>query len=369
MILSRIKIKIASGWLMPLFLVFLSAAEVRAQAPKYSNEFFTLGVGARGLGMSNACVANTDDVTSGYWNPAGLLAIKSNIQISLMHASYFAGIANYDYGALATPLDSNSAFGLSMVRFGVDDIPNTTELIDANGNIDYDRITSFSAVDYGFLISYARRAGFLSGLSYGVNAKIVHRKVGDFARAWGFGMELGAQYKLGEWLFGVMGGDLTSTFNAWSYDLTPEMQQVFASTGNEIPENSLEVTLPRFRFGAARKLAFKDMFSLMAEADVDITSDGKRNVLIAAHTFSADPHIGIEAGYKNMVFLRAGLGQFQKVTNADGSKQTIVQPNMGLGLKLKKLSIDYALTNLGNKESGLYSNIFSLKLDIIRDQP
>jgi len=107
--------------------------------------------------MSNSYVASADDVTSGYWNPAGLLRIKANLQIAAMHSEYFAGIAKYDYGAIATPIDSVSAIGLSVIRFGVDDIPNTTELIDAEGNIDYDRIVKFSAADYAFLASYARK--------------------------------------------------------------------------------------------------------------------------------------------------------------------------------------------------------------------
>ncbi len=50
-------------------------------APKYSNEFLSIGVGARALGMSNAYSAVSDDVSSGYWNPAGLLGVKSDLQL------------------------------------------------------------------------------------------------------------------------------------------------------------------------------------------------------------------------------------------------------------------------------------------------
>ena len=46
-------------------------------APKYSNEFLAVGVGARALGMGNAFTAVTNDVTSGYWNPAGLLGVRA----------------------------------------------------------------------------------------------------------------------------------------------------------------------------------------------------------------------------------------------------------------------------------------------------
>src|SRR3989304_910760 len=107
----------------------LPTAYSLSQAPKYSNEFLAIGVGGRALGMSNSCVATTGDVTSGYWNPAGLLGIKNDMQFGVMHSEYFAGIAKYDYGAIARKLDTSSAFALSVIRFAVDNIPNTPELI------------------------------------------------------------------------------------------------------------------------------------------------------------------------------------------------------------------------------------------------
>src|ERR1035437_6062581 len=138
------------------------------QAPKYSNEFLAIGVGARSFGMSNSCVASVNDITSGYWNPAGLLGIKNDMQIGLMHSEYFAGIAKYDYGAVSRRLDSSSVLAFSMIRFGVDNIPNTTELIDASGNVNYDKITQFSAADYAFVLSYARTPK-IKGLKLGAN--------------------------------------------------------------------------------------------------------------------------------------------------------------------------------------------------------
>src|SRR5690606_36566111 len=103
-----------------------------------------------GLGMSGAQVGLVNDLTAGYWNPAGLLGISSNFQVGFMHAEYFAGIAKYDFGAFAKPIDKTSAFGVSLIRFGIDDIPNTIDLIDANGNINYNRVSTFSAADYAF---------------------------------------------------------------------------------------------------------------------------------------------------------------------------------------------------------------------------
>src|SRR5437868_6917644 len=86
------------------------------------------------------------------------------------------------------------------LSIGVDNIPDTSELIDPSGNIDYSRLKSFSAADYAFLFSYAFRTK-VQGLQLGGSAKIIHRNVGDFAHAWGFGLDAGAQYERGKWIF------------------------------------------------------------------------------------------------------------------------------------------------------------------------
>jgi len=41
-----------------------------------------------------------------------------------------------------------------------------------------------------------------------------------------------------------------------------------------------------------------------------------------------------------------------------------VQPNIGVGLNIKSVSVDYALTDLGSLSSSLYSHVFSLKIAI-----
>ena len=332
------------------------------KTPKYSNEFLNIGVGARALGMSNSVIASTDDVTSGYWNPTGLLNIDSDLQIGLMHSEYFAGIAKYDYGAIAKKIDDKSAMAFSFIRFGVDNIPNTTELIDAQGNIDYDRITYFSAADMAFIFSYARKIN--NKLNVGGSGKIIHRKVGDFAKSWGFGIDFAATYQLGNWKIAALTRDITTTFNAWSFSLTEQMIETFDRTDNEIPENGLEITMPRIILAGMRKWDIGKNFTFLAELDADFTTDGKRNVLVVGNPISIDPHVGIEAGFKNIVFVRAGIGNIQKVTEITGKEVMTIQPNIGIGVKLKGISLDYALTDIGDASVALYSNVFSLRFNL-----
>jgi hypothetical protein len=351
-------------YLILLFTVFFSSLGF-SQIAKYSNEFLSVGVGARALSMANANVASVNDVTAGYWNPAGLLLQQSNLQVGLMHAEYFAGIAKYDFIGASKRIDSNSVAGLTFIRFGVDNIPNTTELIDANGNVDYSRLKSFNAVDAAVLLSYARNIQKLKGVKIGANAKIIRRKLGEFGGAWGFGLDVGAMYDYKKWRFAAMGRDITGTFNAWSYNLSDDVKQTFAITGNDIPSNSVEVTMPKLILGATRTwYVWKDRVSLGGELNFINTFDGKRNTVVKTKAWSMEPAFGLEVGYKGFVFLRGGIGNVQKVKNIQGTDATTVQPNIGVGIKYKVFALDYAMTNIGNVSTSLYSHIFTVKIDI-----
>lgn len=320
-----------------------------------------IGVDAAALGMSNAVVATTNDVNSGYWNPAGLVHLEDN-QIALMHSSYFANIANYNYIAFAKPLDNRSAVGISIIRFGVDDILDTTQLIDEQGNVNYDNINLFSAADYGFTFSYARKLP-VEGLNYGVNAKVIRRVIGDFASSWGFGLDLGLQFERNDWQFGVMVRDITTTFNAWAIDedRLADIQNAIPGENQEAPEGT-EITLPKMQIGMSKKFEFNYDYTLRTELDLNIRFE-QNNDIISTSFASINPALGFEFGYTDMVFLRAGLGNFQNETQIDNTEQLSFQPNFGVGFKYRGIQIDYAFTDIGDQSAALYSNVFSVKLD------
>ena len=354
--ISRLKTNICIAFFLLTFLTYGQTAR------KYSNEFMNIGVDAAALGMSNAVVSQTSDVNSGYWNPAGLVAIKDN-QIALMHSSYFANIANYNYVAFAMPLDDRSAVGLSLIRFGVDDILDTTQLIDAQGTINYDRIRLFSAADYGLTFSYARKIP-LDGFSYGVNAKVIRRIIGDFASSWGFGLDLGIQFQSqNNWKFGVMARDITTTFNAWTFDKDKlaDIKDAVAGQNQEIPE-STELTIPKLQLGMSKKFVFHYDYSLVTAFDLNVRFE-QNNDVISTSFASITPSLGFEFGYTDLVFLRAGLGNFQNELQLDNSETLTFQPNFGVGFNYRGIAIDYAFTDIGDQSAALYSNVFSITLD------
>jgi hypothetical protein len=301
-------------------------------------------------------------VNSGYWNPAGLTALEQG-EISLMHSNYFANIANYNYIAYAKPIDNQSAIGFSMIRFGVDDILDTTQLIDDQGNINYDRINLFSAVDYGFIISYARKM-LTKEISYGINTKVIRRIIGDFATSWGFGLDIGIQLKTSNnWRFGLMARDISTTYNSWSINENRlnDIQNAIDGQNQEVP-NSTEITMPKIQFGVSKLHKINYDYSLLTSFDL-IMKFEQNNSLISTEFISINPAIGLEVGYTDNVFLRLGIGNFQNEMDFDDSTKLTIQPNFGVGFKLKDIEIDYAFTDIGDQSVALYSNIFSLKVD------
>ncbi|MFN0176922.1 MAG: PorV/PorQ family protein [Saprospiraceae bacterium] len=344
--------------------LFVGLSAISAQ--KYSNEFLAIGVGGRAHGMSGAQVALTDDITAVYWNPAGLSQITSPLQAGAMHAEWFGGVGKYDWIGFGKSLnrEHNAYLAFSLIRLGIDNIPYTINLIDADGTINYDNVTEFSAADYAFMGSYARKLRN-PAISVGGTVKVIRRVIGTFGGAWGFGADLGAQYRKGPLMLGIQGRDLTTTFNSWSFDLTDDIRSTWAATGNELPVSNTEITNPSIVLGAAYRFKLGKETMLTPALDFVWTTDGQRNVLISSKAISIDPRFGIEADYKKFLQLRVGVGNFQRVKNDfDPTKENLsMQPNFGVGIRFGRVKIDYALTDIGNVSAVQYSHIFSLLLD------
>ncbi len=347
-----------------LFFLFIISNLIQGQSFRsFSNEFLNLGVDAAAFGMGKAVIASSADVNSIYWNPARLTNVE-DIQGALMHAEYFQGIGKYDYAAFAKPINDESTFALAFIRFGVDDILNTTDLIDNQGNINYDKISLFSAADYAFNVAYARRLP-LQGLDIGINSKIVHRKIGDFASSWGFGIDAALQFQTkSEWKFGLMVRDITTTFNAWTIDEEEyeKIQNAIPGENQEAPE-TLELTKPKMQLGVSKAFeVFRD-FNILTEIDLNMRF-AETNDIVSTSFVSIDPAAGLQFDYLSMVYLRVGVNNFQYFTEFDGSKTTSLEPNFGVGFRYRGIQVDYALANIGAASGTLYSNVFSVKVDI-----
>jgi len=315
---------------------------------KYAGEFLASGVGARGLGMGGAFVAIAEDVTAGYWNPAALSSIDFP-QLAGMHAQRFANIVNYNYGAVALPVGKKSTIALSVIRLGVDDIPNTTNalldygedgvpntgdegegngIIDENERIDPTKVIYFNSAEYGFYLSYGTKRS--RNLSYGGSVKILRKGVGEHS-AWGIGFDVAAIWEAYKnWKIGINLQDITATLLVWD-------------TGRQ------EAIIPTVKLGTAYfwelpKIAGRLILAL----DLDVRFENRRYASqMNIGSVSIDSHLGVEYLFRHLLAVRIGVdtGRF----------------TAGIGIKLPKLHVDYAF--LSHNELGDTHRI-SLKLSI-----
>jgi len=308
---------------------------------KYTGEFLAIGVGGRALGLGSAYVSISNDVTAGYWNPAGLASLNYPQGI-FMHDERFAGLVNYNYGAIAIPYKNTMTLGFSVIRLGIDGIPDTRQaFIDRNGNlkiddaseIDYTKITEFNYADWAFLFSFGNKLN--ENLSYGVNLKLIRRDIAEYV-AWGIGFDLGVIYNLNEKLsLGANFQDITTTIVAWDNGTT-------------------QLISPTLKIGSSYKINFLDGV-LIPAFDTDIRFENRKFASMAnVGPVSLDFHTGIEYTYKKLVSIRLGYNEVKQIT-------------LGAGIALPKLNIDYSFVKFDKQDQ--LGNTHRISLMLTLEEP
>jgi len=341
----------SAKYLLLLSIVFISFTSINAQTEisKYAGEFMAIGIGGRPLGMGGAFVAIANDVTAGYYNPAGL-AKMNYPQISLMHSEQFGNLVNYDYAAVGIPFKSDMSFGLSVMRLAIDGIPDTREaLVDRLNNdkviyniylpgarLDTDLITEFSNQDYAFYLTFAKRHS--DNFYWGANIKIIRRDIAEFG-ATGVGFDVGAYYTPMENLhLGANIQDVTTTLVAWDTGLN-------------------ELISPTLKVGSA--YVFDGFLGgyVMPVLDFDIRFENRQfasNFNLGPVSF--DMHAGLEVNIENIVFVRGGYNDVKQFT-------------VGAGVKLPKLNIDYSFARFNEAEIDRLPDSHRISLILTLEEP
>lgn len=325
-------------------LFIYSQSSAQTVISKYAGEFMAIGVGGRPLGMGGAYAAIANDVTSGYYNPAGLAHIDYP-QIALMHDERFGSLVNYDYAAVAIPYGKDLSFGISIMRLGVDGIPDTrSALVDYNGNkilddprdrLDYSKITEFSNQDWAFYLSFAKR--YSENFYYGANIKIIQRELADNS-ATGIGFDVGAWYSPFEnFSLGANLQDITTTLISWD-------------TGRN------ELVSPTAKIGAGYSFEFIGG-KITPVLDFDIRFENRKfasNFHLGPVSF--DMHAGLEYNFKNIVAVRGGYNDIKQFT-------------IGAGIKLPKLNIDYSFAKFNMSEEDRLPDTHRISLILTLEEP
>jgi hypothetical protein len=318
-----------------------------AFATKYAGEFMKIPVGARAVGMGGAFSAVSDDATSPYWNPAGMVFLPYR-EAFLQHAEQFGSLVNHDFGSYVMPLRAQghrrAALGVTATWVGVSDIPITPrpgglradQWLD-NG-ADNDPLTNdagqsngrwdpgeqlllsskdlymASSSDLALGISYARQRG--EHLCYAGTLKFVRQSIPDtlFAQhvtSFGAGLDAGALYMATDAVtLSLVVHDLTTTYLSWS-DGVREFVAPTVTTGGA------------FNFSPAERHALTLATDLVWSFENRVY-DGQ----VRMGTVNADVHAGLEYWYRSTLALRTGIA----------SKDL----DFGLGVRYRHFGADYA---------------------------
>ena len=321
-----------------LIILSVNASAQVGEETKYGGAFLELGIGPRALALGSAYVAQADDGSGFYWNPAGT-AFLPRPQISVMYADLFNSLENHSYASLSLPIFGNTVISASWIRLAVEDIPRYED-----SNIDFTRdqrynnpegigltanaLGSFNFTNNAYYITFAKLARWNVEMGwqyfdlpidfgYGLNFKMINMNLYDKSGS-GIGLDAGVRLNMGL-------NDLFADDNFGSFSLGLGVYDLFNTSitwDTDSKQKDIIERMWRFGFAFMQPMAFMNS-QLFILYDLDTKYDGGW-------------HLGTEILYQSLFALRFGSnkGQF----------------TAGAGIAYWKIKLDYAyqLHDLGN---------------------
>lgn len=251
-------------------------------------QFLKIPVGARGAAMS-ANVASANDLSSIWWNPAGVASVKS-------FGGYFSNTwlfadCNQLFAGVSIPVGEQFVIAASMNSFTTGNIEYTT-IHDDQGTNHFYQVSDFAA---GLTLA----GNLTEDFSFGVNMKYIYQSFSSL-NSNGIGFDVGALYKTG--LYGINIGFALS-------NLGTEMQytgQDLQTLAPVIKDFGLAPIDAEFKAGRyTMPLVFRAGISSEFYKNCDHAVTGAFD-FITASDISEQFAIGVEYTFRDIISLRAG---------------------------------------------------------------
>jgi hypothetical protein len=285
-------------------------------------------VGARGIAMGGATIANSYGLEALYWNPANLARVDeytTNVLIS--HMEHIADIG-VEYGAVSTDIESFGSLAFSIKSLSIGDIPITTvDNPDGTGAL-------FSPQFLTIGLTYSRMLS--DRISVGLTTNIVSEVI-DRVSATGLAFNIGVTYSD---FANVDGMNIAFVMK----NVGPQMKYdgsglLIQAQNNELnrPEQLYKVDAAPFELPSTLELGISYRYNVNEQNALQFAG------IFANNNFYGDElKGGFEYGYDNLLFLRAGYS-FAYDMDSDFNTYGI---NAGFGLKYDiggiDLRVDYA---------------------------
>lgn len=270
-----------------LILLFLPFVTLKAQlfptlggqrAGISTAQFLKIGVGGRATAMGDAFIAVANDVSSLYWNPAGLVLSEKN-EIIFSHNTWVIDI-NHEFLGGSYHLSSNDVIGIALSSLHMEDMAVTTE-VNPFGTGEY-----FSFGDFSIAATYSRR--MTEQFSFGATVRYFEETL-DKLKMRGVLVDLGTFYwtGLGTTRFAV-------TISNFGNELSPDGKVVlFGGRENEKWQSFSPPTM--FRIGFAFEPYETEEHRITTSIQLNHPNDNSENV-----------STGFEYSWNNMFFVRGG---------------------------------------------------------------
>ncbi|MBW6516530.1 MAG: hypothetical protein K0B81_07960 [Candidatus Cloacimonetes bacterium] len=324
--------KIGILLMIVLGITFLSAG-------RYAGDFLEIGSGVRAIGMGGAFSAIANDGSAIYWNSSGISQLK-RIEIGLMRAYLYEGLAYYDHITYCQPLPNDVTIGLNWTRLTIPDIPVFSEQHLVGTTIDQ-RVTfpdlqltavpdaKFTSTDDIIQFAFSKNIqhdlalGWLFfelpvDIYFGANIKYLSRKIQDYSgTGTGFDISVLTRQYLYRWFDARWLGTLSIGINVQDIGGTSISWDTISRQSDEIVMNT--------KLGFAYEQPLERIKStLLLATDTDY------------HVYGQKQRWGIEYTYDKLISGRFGYYDDNQAA--------------GLSLMMFDVSVDYAfITNdLGN---------------------
>lgn len=304
-------------------------------------QFLKIGVGGRAIGLGGSYTAVANDISSVFWNPAGLSRIGGYGEATFNHAEWLAE-TDFDFAAFSLNVGSLGSLAVHVISFRVPEEPvRTVDAPEGNGQF-------WDASSIALGVSYSRR--LTDRFSIGFTGKFLQERIFNLS-ARGAAFDLGVLYDtpvknltLGATIsnFGtkmrLSGRDLF--FNA-----SPSQQQgAVDEVPSEYRTNSYDIPL-NLKFGLAWMAHQDDNLSLMATVDGSQPNDNNESI-----------NSGVEVGVKDVVFLRVGY----KALLLENSEQGLT---FGAGIRYDTVGANMTF-DFGWADYGLLENVKFVSLGV-----
>ncbi len=294
-------------------------------------QFLKISSGGRGLAMGSANVAITNNLSSSFWNPAGLAHVKG-IQVYFENNGWLAG-TDYNFGSFGFEWPRVGVLSLSITMLtSPDDLVRTVEKPTGTGE-------KFNAQDMSIGLSIGK--SLTNQLSLGATIKNIRQRIWH-STGQTMAADIGVQYKtpIKDIILGASISNFGNDISLIGRDMNLSVDPDPNNQGNIEFVNAQYETdafpLPLlFRVGIGGNIINKEKLSVLFAIDAVHPNDNYEYL-----------NLGLETNVNNMFSIRAGYPGI-------GKKDTIEGLSLGFGIKYpimktsNVLVVDYTSADFG----------------------